>query len=94
MTQEGGLMLPGNSATHLAPITTPILPADRHRGHGVRLPRRVGRGTATGRRQLVRISGTNVHVVLEGTQSRAGSTPANPERAMLLPLSARSPQAL
>lgn len=41
------------------------------------------------------ISGTNVHVVLEEMLGRPGSTPANsPGRSMLLPLSARSPQAL
>jgi acyl transferase domain-containing protein len=41
------------------------------------------------------ISGTNVHVVLKEMLGRPGSTPANPPgRAMLLPLSARSPQAL
>jgi acyl transferase domain-containing protein len=41
------------------------------------------------------MSGTNVHVVLEEMPGRPGSTPANPPgRAMLLPLSARSPHAL
>ena len=88
-------MLPGNSATHLAPTTTPILPGlIAIAGMACRFPTAPAAERPLAGVGSFGISGTNVHVVLEGMQSRAGSTPANPERAMLLPLSARSPQAL